>query len=384
MNQTQLGVITLLKSALTGQALPLPGEFDLGEALPGLKSHHMSTLLYEGAQLCGIDRGTPVMQSLFRSYCMAMLVSEGQMQALERIYAVFDSRGIDYMPLKGSRMKAMYPRPELRLMGDADLLIRTEQYDRIVPVMEELGFVSKHGSDHELVWISGELYLELHKRLMPTYESDFYGYFGEGWDFAVPTRGGCHEMTVEDEFVYLFVHFAKHFREGGVGCRYVADLWVYRSAHPDMDEEKVQAAMERLGLRDFYGNIRRVMAAWFEDGPADDLTDTITDFIFDSGSWGSNDSRALGRTVLYSRDTPNTGSRWAYLRGLLFPSVEMLKEKYTILQKHPRLLPLVWLVRPVYKLLFERDSVKQQGRALAAVTDDAVALRRRFLEQVGL
>ena len=38
-------------------------------------------------------------------------------------------------------MKALYPAPELRVMGDADVLIRLEQYEKIVPLMEKMGFV---------------------------------------------------------------------------------------------------------------------------------------------------------------------------------------------------------------------------------------------------
>ena len=32
--------------------------------------------------------------------------------------------------------KKLYPKPELRVMGDADILIREEQYDKIKPVMD--------------------------------------------------------------------------------------------------------------------------------------------------------------------------------------------------------------------------------------------------------
>lgn len=38
----------------------------------------------------------------------------------------FDAGGIDYMPLKGSILKDLYPRHEMRMMGDADILIRME------------------------------------------------------------------------------------------------------------------------------------------------------------------------------------------------------------------------------------------------------------------
>ena len=163
MNTTQQGIILLLKSAITGEKLPLPEAFDLEAALTEINRHKIHTLAFQGGINCGIPRNHPAMQQLFQKYCHAMLVSEGQLRELQRIYKAFDKNGIAYMPLKGCNMKSRYPRPELRLMGDADILIRMEQYERIVPIMESLDFVFKGESDHELIWQSKGLYLELHK-----------------------------------------------------------------------------------------------------------------------------------------------------------------------------------------------------------------------------
>ena len=127
MTTTQQSIITLLKSAITGEPYPLPDDFDLAAIYPQVKKHHMDALLYEGAVRCGIPRKDPVMQELFQRYCRSLLVSEGQMGEVARIFAAFDAAGIDYLPLKGVNMKPRYPKPELRSMGDADILIRTEQ-----------------------------------------------------------------------------------------------------------------------------------------------------------------------------------------------------------------------------------------------------------------
>ena len=58
-------------------------------------------------------------------------------------------------------------------------------------------------------------------------------------------------MTPEDEFIYLFTHFAKHYRDGGIGCRYVVDLWVFLRNNPTMDPEKIKRELDKLQLREF-------------------------------------------------------------------------------------------------------------------------------------
>ena len=159
--------------------------------------------------------------------------------------------------------------------------------------MKKLGYRESEESDHELNWESDALYMELHKRLVPTYDEDYYAYFGDGWDRARKKDGCCYEMSTEDEYIFLFTHFAKHFRDGGIGCRHVVDLWVYLRSHPALDEGYVRGELEKLRLVDFYDNILALLGLWFADGPGDEKAELITEFIFDSGSWGGAESKLL-------------------------------------------------------------------------------------------
>ena len=385
MNVTQQGIATLLRCAITREALPLPDGFDLAETYPLIRSHQMMPLIYAGAACCQIPLTDPTMRKLFQDYGKNMLIHERQMGELSRIFTAFAENGIDYMPLKGCKLKALYPSPELRVMGDADVLIRMEQYDRIRAIMLSLGFAEKEPADHELPWEKPTLYLELHKRVIPSYNKDFYRGFGEGWDLAKISEGNRYSMTAEDELVYLFTHFAKHYRDGGIGCRHLVDLWVYMRANPQVDEAYVLAELEKLGLREFYNNIRKTIHVWFAGGETDSVVDFITEFIVTSGSWGSMSSHALSRAVRDSNHAlPGTRGKLQYIWQVLFPGVDMLKEKYTILKKAPWMLPVVWLVRPVYKILFERKSLKRHEINLAAITPETMQTRRQLLNYVGL
>lgn len=385
MNVTQQGIVSLMKSAVLQQPQVLPEGFDIQEALPWIQRHHIAALIYDGAVRCGLPRQDPAMTKLFQAYCRSLLISEGQQREVSRIFHAFEENGIDYMPLKGCNMKALYPKPEMRIMGDADILIRLEQYKKIIPIMESLSFSHKYESDHELVWKSPDLHLELHKRLIPSYNHDLHAYFGDGWQLAVPGDGSRWDMTPEDTFVFLFAHFAKHYRDGGIGCRHVLDLWVYLRANPELDMGRVLEVLERLKLRQFYENIARLLAVWFGGEQPDPRTEFITEFIFASGSWGRMEERVVSVGV---RDMHRTGraaeGKLHYLWRTAFPSLGTLQQKYTVLQKAPWLLPGVWLVRPAYKLIFERRSLDRHKRALEAMTQENLDTRHQMLNYVGL
>ena len=282
-------------------------------------------------------------------------------------------------------MKKLYPKAELRMMGDADVLIRMEQYEQIVPIMKGLGFEDRTESDHELVWQNKGLYLELHKRIIPSYNKDYFRYFGDGWQLAKEQEGHCFRMTAEDEWIYLFTHFAKHFRDGGIGCRHVLDLWMYRRANPNLDEGYIERELKILQLEAFYRNMGRLICFWFEDGPADDVVELMSQYIFASGSWGQLEERVRSVTI---RDSGHSvlgfSGKLVYLWEKLFPPLWMLKRKYTVLQKAPWLLPAVWLVRPFYKLLFERKSLDRRKKELEALDQEALKKHHRLLKTMGI
>ena len=385
MDSTQKGIVTLLKSAVTQQSLPIPEDFDLEAAVALMKRHHCSTLLYDGAVRCGIDRELPIMQKLFLNYCKMLRVSVGQMQMLEQVISAFETNGIDYMLLKGSNIKNLYPLPELRFMSDADVLIRIEQRQDIKRVMESMGFINTGNSDHEYIWQHQLLYLELHKRLIPSYDRDFYRCLGDGWKLARKQDGCRYAMSPEDELIFLFTHFTKHYRDGGIGCRHVVDLFVYLRAHPDLDEAYVRRELEELYLLTFYDNVRQLLDVWFGDAPMDAITEHISQFIFGSGSWGDEDTRVLSFGV---RDRHNDEgvdrSRLAWLLQTAFPGLRWMKKKYTILQRAPWLLPVMWLVRPFYKLLFERKDAIRRKKQFGLLSKENLEARKKALNYVGL
>lgn len=384
MNTTKKGLLLLMKSAITGESETLPEGFSLAEALPLIRAHQLLPLCYTGAFRCGIPSQEPVMQRMFQHFCGMMLRSERQMQAVERVCTAFESRQIDYMPLKGCLMKDRYPSRELRTMGDADILIRMEQYDRIRPLMRELGFEEIQTSDHELIWRSKVLLLELHKRLIPSYNRDYYAYFGEGWQLATTHQGYRYGMGQEDEYIYLFTHFAKHYRDGGIGCRHVLDLWVMTNWMKDPDWMYIRRELKKLSLERFHDNMLRVLENWFGDGPEDDVTELISQFIFSSGNWGGLENHVLAMELRNQERKRSGSTKCAAILRMIFPSADGMKYSYPVLEKRPWLLPVMWVYRWVSTLLFHRDKIGKQKKRLDLLNEGAISAYQRSLELVGL
>ena len=177
MNITQSGIVMLLRSGITGEKLTLPDPFSIEEAALILRRQSVVPLAYQGAVNCGFAQESVVVQQMLGHYYRNLLKHERQMCALEQLLRAFEESAVPHMPVKGCNIKKLYPKPELRAMGDADILIHPEQHDRIRPIMEGLGYTFLRENDHVFEWKSDDLYVELHKSLIPPDDEDFHAYY---------------------------------------------------------------------------------------------------------------------------------------------------------------------------------------------------------------
>ena len=88
------------------------------------------------------------------------------------------------------------------------------------------------------------------------------------------------------------------------------------------------------------------------------------------------------------RESPSSGraveSKLRYAFRIMFPDVQTLRSKYTVLKKAPWMLPVVWAYRPFYKLFAEPTTLKKKKEDLTALSSENVDARQQLLNFVGL
>ncbi len=345
MNIEQKGLLILIKSALTGMKLQMPDGFDFAKACEVAKQHGISAMIYYGALNCGVDTKCEQMQKLFTITCTYIAVSQRQLYKIEDICNAFEKNAIEYMLLKGSVLKKLYPKPEMRIMGDTDILIRTEQYGKIREIMMSLGFSEGNVSDHEFKWHHESLFVELHSKLIPSSNKDFYEYFGDGWNLAREKDGNDYrfKMTTEDELIYIFTHFAKHYRDAGIGLKHALDVWMYLKKNKELDKEYIKTELKKLNLYEFFVNVLETFEVWFEGRTATSKNELITDVIFKSGAAGCYEASVFSTMIKKYKSTSfdNIGIRKICNR--IFEPFDVMCDKYKVLKKCPILLPAFWV-----------------------------------------
>ncbi len=380
MNELNV-ILALLRSAVTGVPAGIAVD-GWAELLRTAKRYQILFLVLLGAERSGISvprqLSGPVSADLSR-----LLNLDGRQRYLaETILCTFSERAIDHAPLKGLRLKELYPEPAARSMGDVDILVRLEQLAPACGILRELGFQQEKETHHEVVFTCQGVEVELHKCLIPPYNKDYYAYYRDDWSFFHPGQDDSHryEMSPEEELIYLVTHLAKHYRDGGVGPKHLIDLWLFRRRF-EVEEDRVLSGLKKLRLDAFYRNLIATAEHWFADGPETELTAFLTKRIFSNGAWGTGTAITLADSVKSGEKLDHMRVRKA--RQILFPGVDYLKYAYPVLQKHPAALPVVWVRRWTDRLR-RRDRVSAAGKAIKNTTREAVSDYKRELEYVGL
>ena len=267
-------------------------------------------------------------------------------------------------------------------MGDADILIRQEQYPQVCQVMESLNFQFCSENVHVWVWQGEDLHVELHKSLVPPSDKLYYAYYGSGWQLARKGDGSRYDLSPEDTLVFLVTHFARHYRHAGIGCRHVVDLFVFRRAYPDIDVAYVEQQLEDLGLKVFFRNCMRLLEVWFDDAQPDAAVELMTEAIFSGGAWGSVEAKMRSKEV--EKGKGKAPARRGIPWYILFPNRNFLSYRYGILLKYPVLLPVIWVVRWFDILLIRPQKIKKKLSILRDMDDDVINRHRQALLTVGL
>lgn len=378
-------LLYLLRLALKNESADCAASFDIPALMALAKRHGVFGMLYFGLLAAGVDKNNPDMRSLWRVVGHDIFYTENQFDEVNAVLAAFEQAGIAHMQLKGMVLRNVYPAPEMRVMGDMDILVKTSQFPQIDKVMQALGFTFVVESAHEYIWKKDFLQLELHKYLFAAQEKDFYGLYGDGWKLCKQVGDSCrYTLSPEDQFIYVFLHFLKHYRNSGIGLRHLTDMVVLLQEGKIKDFDYVKQQMDALGVGTFYQHVRDTIAMWMEGAPSTPQAAYILQTVCDNGSFGTADTRRTADIEAHAAHrSPKTARFWRIF-SLLFPSSFGMKMKYPFLRKVPFLIPLMWPVRWVHLLLCNPSIAGNRIKEVQMVSVEDIQSKRDALAFVGL
>lgn len=295
-----------------------------------------------------------------------------------------------YIMVKGAIIAELYPVPDLRSMGDVDILIHVDDRAAVHQALLSAGF--KFLSDGEDLgeWkysINGFLF-EVHDSLVHRYEGkeNLVDYFSNAWTYI---EG--NQLNWSFHLIYLIEHLRQHFVGEGVGFRQFMDVAIV-SKKCDIDWNFVSCELGKINLYNFATVIFAFIKIWFEiEVPFETAKISeafyvqATQKIFNDGVFGISNEDNLGKDLsflMHYKEIDLKTAKKQYIFQRLFPSYkEMCYLPYCRYVKLSRiLLPLAWIHRIIYRLFdrSSRDNMKMQ------LSSEGVLSRIEMLKKWGL
>lgn len=321
------------------------------------------------------------LMSAFNS-CMLSTVTTCTKQYAEffAVNKLMRDNGITFIGLKGCILRNMYPVPELRTMGDFDILTSETDLPRLKKLFNERGYEIENDA-YGIICKKGIVYWEIFTTI-----AEEFAINPEKWDklyFSETTEMygiTCPAPTYF--FLHLIIHTGKHLTGSGAGIRNFCDIALFLQKYKEeIDFNIIGKACKEQGYFKVYKYIMAAMKQFWDiefdmDIPEKDV-DLLFDYMLLYGIYGKHDNSVVSQLIKRKNENES------FVRKLFFPSVQVLKDRYKYLEKYPFLLPVTWVHRFFSGIFRLKYSVKQ----MLGDTGDAsrfVEERRKWLKKLDL
>ena len=284
---------------------------------------------------------------------------------IKKLLDKYEENEIDCVALKGFVLKSMFPSPDMRIMGDLDLLLKRDRLLEAHEIILENGYTEiveenqdKETNPHEEYKKPPVMLIELHKFLFPKEGfKDIFEYYEGVWERLLPLDGYKHiyRMNNEEFYVYMILHIMKHYKLAGTGIRSILDIWVFLK-NTDIDHEYTDSLLERFGMIKFERHIRNLCGIWFEQKQNSDVFyEEMSEYIVQSGTYGT-EKNFKSINILETE----SASGVKYLLKLVFLPYKSMCMLYPSLNKFPPALPFYWIFRIADRIINKKGKLKNE------------------------
>lgn len=369
--------LEMVSASIKGSPIPPCPENISGELIYKLSVRNaVQGILYLAVKSGAVTLSAETEAKLQKSY-MAILAREAsQQEEIEYIRSAFNEKNIEFMFLKGTHLKSLYPVPEMRFMVDMDILVKEKNMNKGGELILARGFTQEMNNGKDIVLVKKPfLTIELHKML---FVEDYFmhDYFTSVWDRIEKVSDYEYKMPINDLYVYTLAHLAEHYLEAGSCFRPLMDLFLMEQKYADLlDFDYINQQFEEIGIDKFAKKIRQLYKCAFDGTEYDDDLITMENYIvFGAPVKNADEVAKVART--------NKSKSKRFMESA-FPNLKHMKLKYPILEKTPFLLPFFWIVRFFEFIFLKKGSLEQKQSTITNVDRESADIMKEIFEKSG-
>lgn len=285
-------------------------------------------------------------------------------EAFLNVYDKLTAEGLRPLIVKGLVCRHTYKElADHRPSGDEDIYIKKEEFQSYKDILIQSGFImediiitdavlydTQEISFHDA---SHGLHIEVHLSLMGNENRNrkmMNIYFKDVFDNYISYEINNHliyTLNHTDHYLYLFLHFYKHFTLSGVGIRQILDILIYGQYYSNQINWKfIRERILEMSAGKLYSDLIAIGNRYLGFEVRTDFTgcneEVLVEDIMSTGVFGNatREQELSGRITTSALDNGKNN-----IIKTLFPKASMIKKGYPILYQKPYLLPFMWVKR---------------------------------------
>ena len=290
------------------------------------------------------------------------------------VCAALEEGQIPFIPLKGSVLKDYYPEPWMRTSCDIDILVREEDLDRAVAVLEQKQFQVGERNFHDVsLFAPNGIHLELHFSICEKMDR-LDAVLKNALNYAALEQGSRYAFQDAFFLFHQFSHMAYHFQSGGCGIRSLMDIWVMEH-QMNLSYSCAEKLLRKAGIYQFAVEMTKLANRCFSER---NVSDPVLDYIWRGGVYGIKQNEVMVKKS-------QSGGFLVYLQKRILKPYSSMIIIYPVLNKFPLLLPFCWVHRWIKAIILGKTRNVMSEFAFSHQISDAEAQQiEAILHRLGL
>jgi len=398
MNKEQEYFIKLLSNHVNQVKSEKVEDIDLKLLYKISKEQAASAIVYQELSKCYSEEEMGELYiKFYGDLWRSIKISLEQEQVSAEISIALSQGGVKHIFLKGVQIKKLYPASELRIMGDIDIFVHTEDVSIAHQSIENKKFNSFATNFAVTLYRRNDITIELHNIISEIYDIKKSSLCSNSldclWDMIEPVDKNFNLLTSDKEkigqfayflmpealFLLVIAHIVKHMRSSGCGIRMFLDLAVISKHYQnEMKWDEIETSIHKMRYDKTCKYIFYMLDKWFDvkipimqtDNSNEDIIVAFEEFVLGHGIFGKIDRNKFTRKV-----------KSGFLKNI-FISRRILKEKYPVLKKYEFLVPFFWCYR-LLSFLLGKTKTKFEIKEIMKSIEPAKEYAK-FLENIGV
>lgn len=358
----QQTLLILLRRSLWGQLIPRPVEVDW-DAVDALATvHAVIPFVYDGVILDKADVPPTILQKWKNKMLYSIFNSERLMQAQDELIQWFTEADIATVVLKGSSVAQYYSQPELRALGDIDVLINKKDIEMAQAILISHGYeMCEKDHGYHIGYRRSNVCVELHYHVTSLPDSKGGYNMGEITQrfldsICEGTVGNYVFPTLDqtNQTISLLLHMIRHMFGSGIGLRQLCDWAVcINKVDPNILERDICPIFQKCGLMQYAKVATRVCVdylgvpganmLWALDADERICQMFISD-IFRGGNMGRADKDGIGSLFTNSK---SMGRKQLAIISVVVRLNQLAYKNFSFTKRFKIILPIFWIYIPL-------------------------------------